>query len=372
LPLAAWRSCYYKRAPGRKRQIHQEIVIVGNKGWAILFGVVMLACFIGFAISPLPSVGWWMPDGISSHAADVDFLFQVILWITAFFFVLTEGLLVLFMWQYGSQEGKRPVTTTAEVPGVLKPLTNLLHDQHHIELAWTLVPAAILLYIAFAQVNTWANIKYESRKAHTEGKDASLQVAVSARQFEWRMRYPSKDRFQSWLKDKAANKADMDTFGKFPQADDVYVVNELHLWENHQVVVHLTTRDVIHSFNLPNFRVKQDALPGKLIPVWFRTYDTADPKNPRPPVYNCKYDEKKGRFVDGINPKTGEEDHNFIYDIPCAELCGWGHYRMIGRVFVHKDQTSFMHWLELADQNTHRRKLDRDPKTGELISTIDR
>ena len=63
--------------------------------------------------------------------------------------------------------------------------------------------------------------------------------------------------------------------------------------------------------------------------------------------------------MDGINPKTGEHDSAFIYDIPCAELCGWGHYRMIGRVFVHKDQADFIKWLDIAEKETKQRTSDR-------------
>jgi cytochrome c oxidase subunit 2 len=241
---------------------------VSNKLWSVLFGVVLAACGIGFAIAPF--MGWWMPTGISSHSGDVDSLFYIILAITGFFYILTEGLFVYFLWQYTSADGKRPVGDIG-FPNLLKPFSGLLANQHRIEMAWTLVPAAILIYIAVAQVDTWANIKYEARKQHTESASASLQVGVSARQFEWRMRYPSVERFKKWQADKSATKADFDSFGKLPQADDIHVVNELHIYQDHQVVVHLTTRDVIHSFNAPNFRVKQDALPGKVIPFWFIT-----------------------------------------------------------------------------------------------------
>ncbi|HZZ81791.1 MAG TPA: cytochrome c oxidase subunit II transmembrane domain-containing protein [Gemmataceae bacterium] len=339
---------------------------MGNKFWSILFGVVMAACFIGFAISPF--MGWWRPDGISSHAGDVDFLFDVILGITAFFFVLTEGILVYFMWHYASEEGKHPVSPAKDFPNVLKPLAGLLTSQHHVELAWTLIPAAILIYIAVAQVDTWANIKYESRKSHTESPTASLQVAVSARQFEWRMRYPTVARYKKWQNDKKSSdaktvdefKKDYESFGKVPQADDVHVVNELHIYQDHQIMVWLSTRDVIHSFNLPNFRVKQDALPGKLIPVWFKTKEGKE-------CWNTTWDADKHRYVDGVDPKTGKvamdasgnPSKEFMYDIACAELCGWGHYRMIGRVFVHQNEADFLNWLSKAEANNKLRTPDR-------------
>jgi cytochrome c oxidase subunit 2 len=320
---------------------------VGNKGWSILFGVTMVACALGSAVAPF--VGWWMPEGVSTHAGDVDFLFDVILYITAFFFFLTEGILVAFMWKYaGTSDHLHPTSRSKEYPGFMKPLTNLLHDQHRVELAWTFVPAVILLYIAFAQVNTWANIKYISRNEGKLGENAAQQLAVSARQFEWRMRYPSARRFEKWMKDKSPADADFASFGKVPQSDDVYVVNEMHVCKGQAVVVHLTTRDVIHSLNLPNFRVKQDALPGKMIPVFFK-----------PTKANCKESKEKKRWLDGVDPETGTENKDLVYDIPCAELCGWGHYRMIGRVYVHKDQADFLAWLQQADESYHQRTSDR-------------
>lgn len=319
---------------------------MGNKAWSILFGVVMLACGIGFGISPF--VGWWRPEAASAHAPPVDFLFDVILYITAFFFFLTEGILVVFLWKYaGTGTHEHPISENAELPGYIKPLTNLLHDQHRVELAWTFVPAVILLYIAFAQVSTWADIKYTIRN---ENKPAAQQLAVSARQFEWRMRYPGVERFEKWMKEKNPNDDNFKSFGKVPWASDIHLVNELHVWVGQPVVVHLSSRDVIHSLNLPNLRVKQDALPGKLIPVYFT-----------PTKANCKKSDEKKKWLDGVDPVSGKEDKDLIYDIPCAELCGWGHYRMIGRVYVHKDETDYLHWLIHAEE-VHR---DRDGKAWE-------
>ena len=327
---------------------------MGNKCWSVLFGVVMLLCGLSFAVAPF--FGWTMPTGASSHAGDIDFLYWVIFWIVAFFFILTEAILVGFLWIYASTlEGKRPVSEGAEMVGALKPLGNLLYNQNRVEMAWTLIPAVILLYIAFAQVNTWANIKYETRKKvpQESGKQATaLQVAVSARQFEWRLRYPSVERFEKWM-DGKGDKIDYDSFGKAPQADDIYVVNELHMWQDHQIVVHLSTRDVIHSFNLPHFRVKQDALPGKLIPVWFQTIDSKVHK-----TFNTKWSDSLNRYVDGIDPNDGKENKKYTYDIACAELCGWGHYRMIGRVYVHENQADFLNWLKLAEKSNRQRTRD--------------
>jgi cytochrome c oxidase subunit II len=316
-----------------------------GKWWSILFGLVMLACGLSFIIAP--AMGWWLPEGVSTHAWDVDFLFYVILYITGFFFFLTEGLLVYFMFVYAGQ----PVAHTSDsrlpapmraAAGFVKLIPRWLHHEHRVEMAWTVVPALILLYIAFAQINTWAEVKYQSRAPHYVGPAVPLQVSVSARQFEWRMRYPTSGRLKDWLakQDTVKGKLDYESYARTPQFDDVHAVNELHVWKDHPVVVHLTTRDVIHSFNLPTFRVKQDALPGREIPVWFT------------PIKANTVKGDDGRWRHGVNPQTKEAEPGYNWDLPCAELCGWGHYRMIGKVYVHETKADFLDWLSSVETQT--------------------
>jgi cytochrome c oxidase subunit 2 len=355
-----------------------------GKWWSVLFAVVMIASGGLFVVAPFVD-RWWLPQSVSTHGADVDRLFYIILGITGFFFILTEALLVTFMWRFAHQPGEfkphafghhadvKKVFWTTFFKRIFRPVSAVLHNQHRVELAWTLVPAAILLYIAFAQVNTWAVAKYKSRMPQVEELPADQvpqQVEISARQFEWRMRYPSPARWDTWRHPEKHNELtpaqilqDMRSFGRAPQPDDVHVVNELHVWTDSRlgrdaqaqqfpaVVMHLRTIDVIHSLNLPYMRVKQDALPGKVIPVWFR-----------PTKYNTIYHSKTERWVDGYNPDTNETgDRHQVWEIPCAELCGWGHYRMIGRVYVHEDEEHFLQWLRATAARTQ--STERDLKT---------
>jgi cytochrome c oxidase subunit 2 len=345
-----------------------------GKWWSVLFGVVMTAAAVLFIVAPFVP-GWWLPRRVSAHAWDVDRLFYIILAITGFFFILTEALLVVFMWRFAHQPGQRPhvfghhamqekgALWTSFFKRTFRPVSALLHDQHRVELAWTLVPAAILLYIAFAQVNTWADVKYRSRMPaiDTPGGRVALQVEVSARQFEWRMRYPSPERWQSWKEDPARAR----DFATNPHQDDVHVVNELHVWTDSAAadaeseetddfpafVVQLRTLDILHSFNIPTMRVKQDSLPGKVLPVWFR-----------PTRYNTALNKKTGQWEDGYDPSAGGGDKfghpGAVWEIPCAELCGRDHSRMIGRVYVHRSEKDFLDWLgaEAARQESTRRE----------------
>jgi cytochrome c oxidase subunit 2 len=309
-----------------------------EKWWSILFAVVMLACGLSFFVAPF--VGWWLPEGVSTHARAVDNLFYIILYITGFFFFLTEGLLVYFMYAYAGRPAANTSDASLPAPmraaaGFVKLIPQYFHHEHRVEMAWTIIPAFILILLAVIQIDTWADVKYQSRAPQYEGGKVPLQFSVSARQFEWRMRYPSSQRVKDWVAGKA--KKDYETFTRHPQFDDVHVVNEVHVVKDHPVVVHLSTRDVIHSFNLPHFRVKQDALPGREIPVWFT------------PI-KANTIEKDGAWLHGVAPGSTAPDPDLAWDLPCAELCGWGHYRMIGKVYVHPTQDDFLRWLDSIEK----------------------
>ena len=111
----------------------------------------------------------------------------------------------------------------------------------------------------------------------------------------------------------------------------------------------LKTRDVIHSFFLPNVRVKQDALPGKTIPLWFTVEKRDDDNN-----YNCKQNDK-GEWQDGYDPSTGKFNvHEQYWDHACAEFCGSSHSLMRGRLYVHKERADFMSWLKDVEEKNKK------------------
>ncbi len=296
-----------------------------QKFWPILFGVVLLAAAGLFLVAGLvPSLGWWLPLNLCSFGPNVDLLFYVILFVTAFFFFLTEGLLVYAMWKYIARPGQKSTYT---------------HGSHKLEVAWTIVPAVILLIIAFSQVQAWENIKYQSRMP------APDQVfEVTARQFEWRFRYPTAEQnaamLRGWEKGKETDAAA--DWQRNPHADDVHLVNEVHTWKGAKVRFYLKSRDVIHSFFLPNMRIKQDALPGKVIPVWFDTAGDAAQAN-------CRYSDTGKEWV-------LDKDQAKHAELACAELCGWGHYKMRGTVYVHESKDDYDQWLAHASAEERRTK----------------
>jgi cytochrome c oxidase subunit 2 len=304
-----------------------------------LFGVVMIGCGAMFVVAPF--VGWWMPAAVSSHGQHIDDLFYWILAITGFFFVLTEALLVGFMYRYVGREPGETLKPSL-LWNLFKPLASMFNTASKIEMAWTVVPAVILLWLAFAQIGAWKEVKYKSRldaDVWGSGMPVPVQMDISARQFEWRMRFPSPATWEKWK----TNPKLAQEWARKPEFDDIFLVNELHAIKERHVVINLSTKDVIHSFNMPHMRVKQDALPGKTIPVWFK-----------PTASNCVKNSATGHWDDGggRDPLTGApKDTTLVWEIACAELCGWGHYRMIGRSYIHDTEADFVEWLKSAAEH---------------------
>jgi cytochrome c oxidase subunit 2 len=147
------------------------------------------------------------------------------------------------------------------------------HGNTTLEIVWTIVPALILVVLTFLSVPAWSKIKMSQ-------PPTDFVVQVNAKQFNWQVFYPGPD-------------------GKFGTPDDKMFLDEMHVPVNKPVRVILKSQDVIHSFFVPSFRIKQDAVPGREIAAWF----------------------------DATKPGK--------YEWPCAELCGFGHSGMKGWFYVH-------------------------------------
>ena len=180
--------------------------------WSLLFLTVPI---LGVAVFWWAAhAGYWLPRDISEHGHQIDHLWTFILILTGLVFVATEVLLFWFLRRYDGAKNTDPVKYT--------------HGSHNLEVIWTILPAATLLFIAIYQMNAWADVKI--RNPGAEG--VATTVEVTGRQFEWRLRYPGKD-------------------GKFGTPDDIYHVNDLHIPVNEEILISLKTQDVLHDFFLP-------------------------------------------------------------------------------------------------------------------------
>lgn len=200
----------------------------------------------------------WLPENVSTFGVEIDRLFYFIYYLTGITFVAVQVTLLVFLFRYRAKDDGRRATYT--------------HGNTTLEIVWTAIPAVILAGLALAGSTTWANIK--ARQPPT-----NFVLEVTAKQFNWEIRYPGLD-------------------GQIGTEDDYVVDNDFHVPVHKVVRIQLKSRDVIHSFFVPQMRLKQDAVPGREIPVWFEA------------------------------TKVGK------YEVPCAELCGFGHSGMRGWVHV--------------------------------------
>ena len=197
------------------------------------------------------------------------------------------------------------------------------HTSSYLEGA-VLVVEMILLF-AFS-IPLWA-----ARVDHIPPQREALLVQVTGEQFAWNVHYAGEDgvfgRTDIKLLDLQSNPLGLDRTDPAAK-DDVTTLNQLYLPVNKPVIVRLRSKDVIHSFGVPEFRVKQDAIPGLTIPIWF--------------IPNVTTAEMRTRLGNA----------EFQYEIACAQLCGLGHARMRGFVTVQTAE-EFQKWFaeQVASQN---------------------
>ena len=215
----------------------------------------------------------WLPEAVTTTAPQIDRLFYLVLTITGAAFVLVQVTLVAFLIRYRFRSGRRAAYT---------------HGNTAVEIVWTVIPAIILVGLTVQSQRVWATVRGTP-------PPPDLSVEITAEQFAWNVRYAGAD-------------------GAFGTADDVSTINQLHLPVKKTVLFHIKSKDVIHSFFVPQFRMKQDAVPGLTSRLWVSA------------------------------TKTGK------FEIACAELCGLGHYRMRGFLEIESPE-AFQAWLAETKAN---------------------
>ena len=260
-----------------------------NRFWSILFFLVPILgvgiCLMSaFGIYPLEHT--WLPADISESGKDIDFAFNLVMWIIGIVFVGTGLILAMSMWSYPFNADRKATYS---------------HGNTKLEIIWSVIPGVVLIGIFIFQAVYWERQKINQPVVTLADGTTALQqpiVKVVARKFGWRFWYAGLD-------------------GELGTSDDFVLENELHLPMDEPLVVQLESEDVLHSFFLRNLRIKQDLIPGKKQFAWFT-------------IVSEKIEKDK------------------VYDILCAELCGWGHSRMNGRLYP-KSKSDFQEFLKLND-----------------------
>lgn len=247
-----------------------------------------------------------LPESASAHADQLDNLTALVHW---FMIVLFVGWGIFFIYTlFRFSKRRNPQASYEGAKG---------HFSTYGEAGIVLIE--VILLVAFA-VPIWAT-RVNALPAESE----AVRVRVVAEQFAWNAHYPGADgifgRTDPKMITAGMNPLGLDRSDPAGQ-DDVVTINQLHLPVNRKVLIDLSSKDVIHSLFLPQMRVKQDAIPGMTIPVWFEPTRVTPPANSLP---GC------------AATKT-------CWEIACAQLCGITHYRMRGFYQIH-DEAGYQKWL---------------------------
>ncbi len=229
----------------------------------------------------------WLPADVSTFGPNIDSMLKLIFYVVGTAFILTEGILLAFVILYRRRKGGR---------------ASFIRGESIRELAWVLIPVVIVAFLDFAidvrAKPIWDLVKEQS-------PPAGLTVKLEALQFGWEFTYPGPD-------------------GQFGTADDLLQTTTLTVPAGQVVRVIMGSKDVIHSFYVPQLRLRQDAVPGREIPIWFEATQPGD------------------------------------YEIGCSQLCGILHFAMKGilRVLTPEDYQKWVdqHWPKSAQSGAERPK----------------
>jgi cytochrome c oxidase subunit 2 len=225
--------------------------------------------------------GWWLPQDVSLHGAKIDQLILVVHWFMALLFIGWGLFFIYCLIKFRARPGHTAVYLPTK--GIFTK---------YIEVAVIVVEVVVLFGLS---TPVWF-----AYKNHPPAEKDAVVIKVVAEQFAWNFHYPGKD--GKFGRTDASLMSGDNPLGLDPEdkdgKDDIVTVNQLHIPVHKPVIVHVSAKDVIHSFNIPVLRVKQDTIPGQRIPIWFEA--TAP-----------------GHF-----------------ELACAQLCGLGHYRMRADVLI--------------------------------------
>ena len=233
-----------------------------------------------------------MPVPASTHAAELDQMSVLVHWLMLVMFVGWAVFFIFVLFRF--RKSAHPKASYTGAKGKISKGT---------EVAVAIVEVVLLVFYA---IPAWAK-RVKAFPAESE----AVVVRVIGEQFAWNIQYPGPDGKFGRTDISLVSPDNPIGIDRRDQAakDDITTINQLNLPVDRPVLVHLSSKDVIHSFGLFEMRVKQDAIPGMQIPVWF------------------------------IPNRIGE------YEITCSQLCGLGHFRMRGFITIQSD-ADYKKWFD--------------------------
>jgi cytochrome c oxidase subunit II len=237
---------------------------------------------------------WWRPvKDISKDGWRADKLFWYTTFMCTVAFVLVLGALIVFSIKYRARPGHKALYD---------------HGTRRASIIFTTVLALAVFVLIDMELVRQSQISVKEYLFNFPTTDDTVKIEVMPQQWAWNFRYAGPD-------------------GKFNTQDDVLTLNDMRIPVDRPVMLNLKAKDVIHSFYVPNFRIKHDANPGYVTRTWFQAKEA-------------------GKF-----------------EIACSQMCGWAHYKMKGDLTV-LPQRDYDAWLKDMEADAARRF---DPADKEVM-----
>lgn len=311
-------------AEGNKRNAYGMLVFLG----------LFLIFTIGSSLYYKDSILWYGPhQAASAHGGALDNIFNVTLFFTGIVFVATQVLLFWYAYKYRKQEGKKAL---------------YISHNNKLEVIWTAIPAIVMTFLVVSGLDAWNDVMADVSPEEIPGKDY-IEIEATGMQFAWLLRHPGADNLlgtRNYQLIDGTNPLGQD-WSDEKNLDDIQP-DKIVLPKGKKVRVRITSRDVLHNFDLPHFRVKMDAVPG--MPTYFVFTPTLTTEEYRK---NLGALDKNGEpmypewheLSDPSDPESLPRWKTFNYELACAELCGNGHYSM-RRIVEVVTEEEYERWLK--------------------------
>lgn len=303
----------------------EEVQDTINKRQGLLSLLFMVVFLVAVSVSGAHYNNWYLGFGphesASEHGGAIDRMFQVTLLATGIVFIITHILLFYFAFKYSGSRFRK----ASYVP----------HD-NKLEVVWTIAPAIVMTFLVISGLDTWNEVMADIKPG-----DDYMEIEAVGEQFGWTIRYPGEDGMlgerdyklitgfnpigQNWKDEK--------------NLDDFHAT-EIVLPVGQRIRVRITSKDVLHNFYLPHFRVKMDAVPG--MPTYFVFTPKKTTEEYRNELANYKEYQQP---ADPAEPQGDQLWQRFDYELACAELCGKGHFSM-KRIVKIVTEDEYKAWVE--------------------------
>lgn len=294
-------SFSYIKGENGEGDIAKENNLIGNLFSLLVFGFIIASIWTYFLWDDM-----FLPEAASEEGLLIEDMIFTTFVVTGIVFLLTQAALGLFAFQYKFDKARKAL---------------FFPHQNKLEILWTAVPSVVLSIIIIQGAVAWYGIT-------TDIEEDAVVIEVTGRQFGWLFRYPGPDGKLGERKFKLIDDGNNQLGIDFSQAEgqDDIMSSELILPVDTPVLFLIRSRDVLHSFYIPHFKMKMDAVPG--VPTNLRVTPRTTTKEMR--------------------ENTGNEEFN--YELACAEMCGNGHFNMQAPVSI-VSQDEFSAWLKEQTAN---------------------